>query len=131
MRRHDWAARLFDVVTEHEVMPFQWGRTDCCMFVARALDAMLDTTYAGQLQNLYHDEESALDFISQHGGLPGAVSVFLGHPTDARAARGDVVLIDGGEGLAVGICMGGHLLAMGPTGLRILERSEIRAVWKV
>jgi hypothetical protein len=59
------------------------------------------------------------------------VSRYMGGPTNQRATRGDVVLIDGGEGDALGICLGSNVVAMGPKGLRYVPRAEIKLVWKV
>jgi hypothetical protein len=129
LKRHDWAARLYDVITDHSTREFAWGEADCCLFVARAVDAMQDTNLEAQLQSQYTDERSALTMIVIHGGLEQAVTSFLGEPTSLRAVRGDVVLIDGGEGDALGICMGSQVVAMGPAGLRNVPRAEIRKVW--
>jgi hypothetical protein len=45
--------------------------------------------------------------------------------------RGDPVLFAGGEGDSVGICTGQEIVGVGPTGLRRVQRSEIRTVWKI
>lgn len=133
-RRPDWAARMFDTFDAHSGRPFEWGKDDCCLFVARVVDAMTGSQFASDLAALYHDETSANALIDGAGGLEGAVSAILGASKAAdeyRAMRGDVVLIDGGLGDAVGICRGIDVLAMGPRGLQKLDRSEIRKVWPI
>src|SRR6478609_10109074 len=117
MRRNDWASRMFDVIAEHAERPFAWGKDDCCLFVARVWDAMNDTSHELTLQIAYHDEPSALAFIESHGDLKSAVTAFLGEPIEARATRGDAVMINGGLDMAMGICLGSEVVAMGPTGL--------------
>lgn len=131
MRQHDWVERLIDVIAAHESRAFEWGKDDCCLFVARAVDAMTGSDLEARLNSEYDDEYSALRLIATHGDLAGAVSHFLGQPADTYAGRGDVVLLAGGEGDALGICIGPHIVAMGPDGLRRLPRGEIKAVWRV
>lgn len=131
MKRPDWLERLAGVISDHETRPFAWGRADCCLFVARAIDAMTDSDLEAQLAPLYQDEPGALRLIADSGSLEAAVSRFLGEPIEAFANRGDAVLIDGGEGDAVGICVGLYVVAMGPEGLHRVPRSEIRKVWQV
>lgn len=131
MRRHDWAARLHEVIDAHKAREFVWGGADCCLFAARCVDAMTTNAIAYLIRDRYHDERSALKFIAEYGGLAGAVSRYMGDPSDKRAVRGDVVLIDGGEGDALGVCLGAKVVAMGPDGLRYVPRSEIKMVWSV
>lgn len=130
MRRHDWASSMHAAMADHQGRQFAWGINDCCLFVARTVDAMTGSTLAQQLAAAYSDEASALALIASHGGLAEAVSAFLGPPVAERATRGDVALIEGGEGLAVGICIGSTVVAMGKTGLMSVPRSAILKVWK-
>jgi hypothetical protein len=130
-RKPDWAAQLYRVIDEHADRPFAWGVNDCCLFVARAWDAMTGSQLEQQLGEIYGDERSGLRFIVAHGDLQGAVSEFLGPPQDVRATRGAAVLFEGGEGDAVGICRGLDIVSMGPRGLQVNPRgdAQIRAVW--
>jgi hypothetical protein len=122
---------MHEVIDAHHARAFAWGQDDCCLFVARAWDAMTDSGLEQTLAALYHDEPSARALIAAHSNLQGAVSAFLGEPQPVRAARGAAVLFDGGEGDAVGICRGADIVAMGPTGLRALKREDVQllAVW--
>lgn len=133
MKRYDWTTRLYGVVEEHRARTFEWGRNDCCLFVARAVDAMTAWELEQQIGSQYSDEASALRLIAAHGGLAGAVSAFMGEGNAGRATRGDVVLFDGGEGEALGICLGKSIAAMGQDGLRFVERADaaITFIWPV
>jgi hypothetical protein len=129
LKRHDWASRMFEQMELHKHREFQWGVNDCCLFVARVIDSMTDSDLVTVLQAAYSDERSALKFIAFHGDLASAVSAYLGEPVVRRPVRGDAVLFDGGEGDALGICIGTSVVAVGPTGLRIVPRPDIRKVW--
>lgn len=133
MRRHDWAARMFDVVAAHEAVPFSWSGCHCCVFVARVVDAMTDSAHEAALLAVAFDEASSAALMEQHAGLAGAVSAFLGPPADARAKRGDIVLFQGGDGPAVAVCLGGAYVGMGPQGLQRVDRAAVQvdAVWVI
>lgn len=128
--RPDWASRMFGVITEHMHTPFVWGQSDCCMFVAKCLDAMKDTGYVSWIGAQYSDEASALRFIARHGGLKEAVTSILGDSVEGRPLRGNAVLFDGGDGLALGICDGSDIVAMGPEGIKRVPKSAALAVWR-
>lgn len=131
MRANNWASQLHAIIESHRTRQFEWGSNDCCLFVARVVDAMTGSTHEEKLLQMYSSERTALEFIAPHGSLSNTVSVFLGPPSNARATRGDVVLFDGGEGDAVGICTGPMIVGVGPDGLRSVPREEIRQVWRI
>lgn len=131
VRRHDWASRMFDVAQAHEGRDFSWGVNDCCLFVARVVDAMTDSDFEAQILSRYSDEATARAFILEYGLLEVAVSHYLGEPVTRSPQRGDACLIHGGEDYALGVCLGSHVAAMGPTGLRMLPLSEVIKVWPV
>lgn len=132
MKRPDWAARMHEVIDAHKGQPFVWGERDCCLFGARVHDAIYGTEIEAEVRAEYSDEASAIRYIAKHGGLCEAVSHHLGPPSNARAVRGDLVLFEGGEGDAVGVCIGSKVVAMGPNGLRYVHReaANIKAVWQ-
>lgn len=129
MKRPDWSSRLFGVIEEHRNRPFAWSADYCALFVARCVDAMTDSDIELSLLAQY-DEGSAKRFAAR-GDLASAVTEYLGQPVEGRAVRGDVVLVDGGEGAALGICLGSKVVAMGASGLRYLPRAEIKLRWVV
>jgi hypothetical protein len=131
MRRNDWASRMHEQFDAHADREFAWGKDDCCLFVARTVDAMADTDFAERIAREYSDEITALRFIQLHGGLAEAVSVYLGAPVAARATRGDPVMVRGEVDHAMGICAGPYVVALGSKGLTRMPRSEILKVWKV
>lgn len=131
MRRNDWVEKMWLAIEDHADTEFVWGVNDCCLFVARVVDAMTDSDIETQLNASYSDEETALAYIASFGSLEAAVSSYLGQPEPGRPLRGDVVLIDGGEGPALGILVGGHIAGMGPNGFVYLPRSEALQRWAI
>lgn len=119
---------LFDVIEAHRNRHFAWGSDYCALFVARCVDAMTGSEIELSLLAKY-DEGSAKRFAAR-GDLVAAVTEYLGPPREGRAIRGDVVTVDGGEGEALGICMGSKVVCLGADGLRYLPRSSILKVWR-
>jgi hypothetical protein len=131
MRRDDWVEQMWLAIEDHADTEFVWGVNDCCLFVARVVDAMTDSDIETQLNAAYTDEETALAYIASFGSLEAAVSSHLGQPEPGRPLRGDVVLIDGGDGPALGILVGGYIAGMGPNGFVYLPRSEALQRWAI
>lgn len=131
MRRHDWLDRLWSCVDDAKSEVFTWGRFDCCLFVARCLDAMCDGDYVGRLAQCYHDEESAQAFIASHGGIELAVSSFLGESTKpSLARRGDVCLVPTKHGDGVGVCLGATIAVAGD-GVEFYPLGKAKRAWRV
>lgn len=131
MRRHDWAARMFSVIDAHIHQPFDLGKGGCWPFVARVVDAMTDSQLEQQLAEQYGNDVAVLRLMATPGAIQEAVTAILGPAAEGRPMRGDVILFDGGEGDAVGIWDGAHVVAMGETGLRKVDRTELKAFWAV
>jgi hypothetical protein len=119
MKRHDWVDKLFFTIDELEKEPFEWGKIDCCMFAARIVDAMCDTSYAADLAKEYDDEKSALAYIKSFGSIKEAVSSWLGEPSDKTiyTQRGDVVLFENDGRETLGICVGSTIVSTGEFGI--------------
>lgn len=130
-RRDDWVERMWLAIEDHSDAEFLWGVNDCCLFVARVVDAMTDSGFELELASQYSDEESALSYIASHGSLEAAVTYHLGATAEGRAIRGDVVLCANEGTPCLGICVGGTVACVGQTGLRFLPRSEIIARWAI
>lgn len=131
MRSPDWAPRLALLARERALMPFAWGRNDCCLFAADAVLAMTGVDHAKAFRG-YENEFGALRLIQRAGGLRQIATAALGEPVDVTmAAVGDVVLMlnDGRELLAV--CNGTAALSPGEKGLVAHPMADALACWKV
>jgi len=130
-RRDDWVGQMWSAIEDHTDAPFVWGLNDCCLFAARVVDAMTDSDFELELSSQYSDEETALAYIASHGSLEAAVTSHLGDPSPGRALRGDVVMVDGGNGHALGICVGGTVAALTDKGPLFMPRSAIITRWAI
>ena len=132
MRRPDWLSRLWAYVDACAADSFVYGRSDCCTFVARCVDAMTGSGLAEQLTHCYHDRRSARRFIRAEGGIELAISGFLGDSIPgANARRGDACLIEVEDGLGVGMCLGATITVRGDGALIWYPLARAIAHWRV
>ena len=88
-RAKDWEGRLHGFLESCAVESFQWGKWDCGIMAARAVDGLTGTSFANDLVGTY-DEETApvrLDLIADK---------MLGRHNRIKhkmARRGDVHLV--------------------------------------
>jgi len=131
MRVHGWPQKLDAKVEEWRSRAFAWGTVDCCQFAAEVVAALTGDDKRA-LFPAYTDEAEARAIIAAHGGLSGLVTAALGeqkHPS--RAMRGDVVLLDRGQGELIGICIGARIVAPGLQGLEFAPMGCALAAWSV
>lgn len=132
MRHQDWVSRLWREMEACASEPFVYGRTDCCMFVARCIDAMTGSSLVDQLSRCYQDQRSAKRFILAEGGIELAICGFLGDSTPgANARRGDACLVEVEDGLGVGICIGPTIAVKNDGSLTPYPISSALAHWRV
>ncbi len=120
--------------------PFR-GTNDCSLFVADAIVAITGADVATDYRGKYDSKESAFLLIRQLTGGSTVEDVaeheFPKHDFKEVpvlfAQRGDAVLLDGDEGLALGIVHldGKHALFVSTNGLNKIELSKCKRAWRV
>jgi hypothetical protein len=128
MRHEDWEKRLNEFLDT--VGPFDWGTNDCCLFAANAVLAMTGEDYAKPYRG-YKTAKGALSRLKDIG-VAGVATNALGAPkAPLFAQRGDVVSFDAGDGIALGVCIGAKIAAVGQDGLLMLPMNEAIQAWSV
>jgi hypothetical protein len=128
MRHEDWEKRLNEFLDT--VGPFEWGTNDCCLFAANAVLAMTGEDYAKPYRG-YKTAKGALSRLKDIG-VAGVATNALGAPkAPLFAQRGDVVSFDAGDGIALGVCIGAKIAAVGQDGLLMLPMNEAIQAWSV
>lgn len=131
MRISGWPGVLTARVEEWRHRPFAWGAADCCAFVAD-VTAAISGENRRSLFPAYATEAEANALLHEHGGMAGLLTRSFGpskHPS--RAMRGDVVMIDVGNGPTACICLGAVSCAMGVGGLVFVPTAAASAAWNV
>lgn len=111
-RISNWPRALDDYIEACRTIPFEWGRHDCLLFSAGAIQAITDCDPAIDYRVTYSTEEEAKQIIKDAGGWVRLVSSHMKAIGAKRinspmAQRGDIVFYEvPGQGLAAGVCLG-------------------------
>ena len=142
-RTEHWATREFhDFLLARQAEPFAWGKNDCCLFPADAIQAFTGTDIAAEFRGKYHSEDTAFAII---GAVTGGTTVADAaawcaakaglteweHPRCAQ--RGDLAVLQNGENQIAGIVhlSGRHLVTVAESGLVKLPITNIVRAWQV
>lgn len=129
MRHQNWEHRLNEFLKS--VGPFEWGTNDCCMFAVNAVEAMTGKDH-GKPYRGYKTALGAVRRLEKFGGVEGIATIELGDPKPVKQAkRGDVVSIQNGENIILGICVGVKMAAVSEEGLTLFSMSVARNAWSV
>lgn len=130
-RLHDWDLHLEAFVQARLRMPFAWGRNDCALFTADAVQAMTGKRLCEELRG-HATARQALRVLAEVGGVRGVAARALDEPIPLLMAKvGDVVIIEVGKREALAICNGGTAIAPGPAGMVAVPMAHARAAWRV
>lgn len=123
-RLPQWDIRLREYMAATQDQVREWGKTDCAIWSAGALDVMCGTQLADEFRGKYHDEESARTFLGARGwrNLKDAAVALVG-PVSPQGAvsvnMGDVVYTPTSDGLGgLGILLGQVYLPNHKRGVR-------------
>lgn len=106
MRVRDWSTRLIALLQERRLMPFEWGKNDCCLFAADAYMALCDKDVASDFRGRYSTELGAYRALKKAGysTIEDVLTARIGVPkVTALPERGDILLIDNDGQLTVGV----------------------------
>ena len=138
MRVSDWPELLNEYLNSMQSKSYEWGKLDCCLFVADWLLILTGIDYAKAFRNRYDSLESALTLmnewfdpnaIDEHFGAPAKYLDSLFLPISIyKVKRGDVVANKDGS---VGICNGLYSLFMSSKGLATVKTLECVKGWAI
>ena len=130
-----WPHILDDQIVAVQDTPFTWGTFDCSMFAADVVLAMTGVDYAVGFRGQYKSKRGSLSRIKTLGyqDLDDVLTQRIGKPLKSVnfLQRGDLVLFDGGNGLAAGICLGAKSVGAGDVGLVSVDTSTCIKGWKI
>lgn len=134
-RRPDADRLLCDLIRQRCGLPFVWGRRDCALWAADAVQVLTGRDPAVEIRGAYRTGLQAMRLLRNLGGLHGAAARFLGRQIDVSEARaGDVALLAGeacvGSGAALAVLWRGWLVAQGAPGLVTVQLSSARTMWR-
>lgn len=104
---HDVSTALALFLTRGTMLPFDWGRHDCALFVADWIAERRGFDPAEDLRGTYRTRRGCGRLLLRRGGLATVVAAALRRlsPT-AEPVPGDVGIVETREGPAMGIFCG-------------------------
>ena len=95
-------ARLLSFLDRQSRVPFEWGVSDCCLFVADyLLELGANADPAEGVRGTYHDEAGAQAALDALGGMPAALDRSGWQRAVGRSLYGDIELLRNRGGVVV------------------------------
>jgi hypothetical protein len=133
-RRHtDWKTRLVDYLGRVAPLPFTYGQHDCALFTMGAIEAMTGMDPGAPFRGRYETLRGGIRVV-RRAGFRDHVAIIAGlfdeiGPVFAQA--GDVAVVDGLDGPALGIVQGEFIYALSPDRLDLLPLLSARRAFRV
>jgi hypothetical protein len=104
MRKEGWEAILRNYIEDSRKLSFEWGKSDCALWVAGYFDQVTGSSFLKEYKGQYSDEQGAYSLLHQLGftDITDLPSVYAPPVPINYAKRGDIISFNG----ALGICDG-------------------------
>lgn len=117
-------------------IPFEWGKHDCCLFVADYLLAIESPfgDIASDYRGTYQSQLGAFKALNKHGfnSLEMVFKHKLGEPCAVLSlCRGDVVLLETPHGDVMGLFGGSQCFALAELGVTAYPKQAIKMGWHI
>ncbi len=132
-RLADWRTRLDAYLASVAAEPFQYGRLDCALFAAGAVEAMTGGDPVAGI-GPYTTLKGGLKALSKAGfrSPEHVVGLHFDPVPTALAQVGDIAAVEQTEGMpALGIVAGEVIAVLRPEGLGWLPRMQATDAWAV
>lgn len=129
----DWEPRLRDYLASSATTPFEWGVTDCASFTGGAVEAMTGVNPHARFAGKYKTAKGAaraLKRLEFEDHIAYAASV-LAEIDPAYAAFGDIAVVPGDGGMALGVVIGTHIEVRAPGGRAVLPLTDAMRAFRV
>lgn len=132
-QRPDWDARLCAYLERVERLPHTYGRHDCMLFAAGAIEAQTGRDFAEGHRGRYRSQAGAVRYLRGLGfnSFEAMLDAILPERPLGFVQRGDIVLAGG----VPGVCAGAVALFVGEQdgaeGLVICPRPDWHKAWAV
>jgi hypothetical protein len=133
-RRPDWQAALTGYLASCAARPFEPGQHDCALFAAGAVAAMTGHDPAAPYRGRYTTILGGQRVLRRDGHADAvalAAALFRARSVGEAAAPGDLAVIDGEGGRALGVVQGAFVYAPGALGLVLVALDPAAIVFEV
>lgn len=117
-RLEGWDVALAQYLIACDSLALSYGRFDCALWVAGAIEAMTGIDLGGPYRGRYSDSVSAGRVLAAAGwkDVFAVADAFLPPISAQEARRGDVLGLLGEDGPTLGIAIGGAAIALSSEG---------------
>lgn len=132
-RLPNWHSALVAYLTRVARAEFEIGKMDCALFAAGAIKAMTGQDLAAPFATRYTTFRGGLRVLKR-AGHASLVDLILSHFAEvppAFAGVGDIALLDGDEGIALGIVHGEFIYVRRPGGLGLVSLRLAKRAFRV
>ena len=129
-RKSDWPEQMIASIEAARMRPFVWGEHDCCLFSADVVLAMTGADLAEVIRGKYTTEKQALKLIKKQS-IESYLDERLPVKDKRFTSRGDLVMVDGGMGNALGICVGAKIAVLELSGLTFVGFDKYIKSWEI
>lgn len=130
MRHRSAMNNLMKVMLEYKTKQFEWGKSDCCLFVSDCINAQVGIDPAAEYRGKYKTEIGAKKALVKYGELEPLLDSHFDRIDVMKAKRGDAVMFQSQLGTTMGIMWNGSIYAMSETGITQTD-SKPEVVWSV
>lgn len=138
-RVQGWEAALARFLSDRAEQPFEWGRSDCCLFACDGILALTGLDPAAWFRGRYADMRGAAAALREFsdGGALEAVAERIAREQGFDeiplpfVQRGDCVLIETSQGAALALQADHRIAAQGPAGLMLTTAVRVTRAWAV
>lgn len=133
VRRTDWQSRLSTCIEGALTKPFEWGRHDCALFAADAIQAMTDVDLATGFRGRYSTETGSVRRLRSagHSDQLQLAASLLPEIDPAFATDGDVCSFVAAGWTVLGVYVGDLIAAPGIDGLTFVPRTDATRAFHV
>lgn len=132
-RRADWSARLVAYLAQVARVAYHPGALDCALFAAGADKAMTGRDLAAEYRGKYASIEDGKALLAA-AGFADHVEFVAAHFEEvipACAQVGDLAVVPGDGGLALGIVQGANVYTVNRGGLTAVSRLQMLRAFKI
>ncbi len=125
---------LANYIRANRNTPFKWGKFDCCLFAANALEITTGKDYAADFRGRYTTQIGAARALKKYGAgtIEATLTNKLGKPqTGLNLSRGDICLVENEGNPAAAVFFQGVAWAASKNGLTPIPQNKIIKFWSV
>jgi hypothetical protein len=133
MRLSNWPTLLAAFLTHRQSQPFCWGKNDCCLFAADAINVITGVDHASAFRGRYTTAIGAKRALIRYGkgDIKHTFIAKFGTPIGVlNASRGDVALVNINGENVVGMVFG-NIYVVSEHGLLQLPLSHAMGIWSI